>query len=92
MNVRITLIASAKVDDWRFRAERNKIKTTFFMAEYVSGSPMVNDKIENIAELRWFPLEKLTDENFIEEHKVLFRLLNEKFITPMLVAKAGGGS
>ena len=79
-----TYIASAKIDDWRFRAERNKIKTTFFMADYVSGTPQVNDKIENIAELRWIPLEQLTEATFIEEHRVLFNLFKERVIDRML--------
>jgi bifunctional NMN adenylyltransferase/nudix hydrolase len=71
-------IGSAKINDWRFRSEKNKIKTIFFAAEYVSGTPQVNDKIENIAELRWVPLKELKEEMFIEEHTVLFRLLTER--------------
>ena len=73
-----TYIGSAKINDWRFRSEKNKIKTIFFAAEYVSGTPQVNDKIENIAELRWVPLKELKEEMFIEEHTVLFRLLTER--------------
>lgn len=73
-----TYIGSAKINDWRFRSEKNKIKTIFFAAEYVSGTPHVNDKIENIAELRWVPLNELKEEMFIEEHTVLFKLLTER--------------
>lgn len=79
-----TYIGSAKINDWRFKAERNKIKTTFFLAEYVSGTPQVNDKIENIAELRWVPVEDLKEEMFIEEHGVLYKLLKERVIDRML--------
>ena len=75
-----TYIASAKINDWRFRSEKNKIKTIFFAAEYVRGTPQVNDKIENIAELRWVPLKELKEEMFIEEHAILFKLLTERVI------------
>ena len=54
------------------------------MADYVSGTPQVNDKIENIAELRWIPLEQLTEATFIEEHRVLFNLFKERVIDRML--------
>lgn len=73
-----TYIGSAKVDDWRFRSERNKLKTTFFLADYVSGTPKVNDLIESIAELRWVKLSDLTQEGIIYEHQVLFKLFKER--------------
>lgn len=75
-----TYLGSAKIDDWRFRSERNKIKTTFFLAEYVCGTPKVNDPFENIAELRWFNWAEIKEGIFIPEHRPLVRMLKEKFI------------
>jgi len=74
-------IGSAMIDDWRFRGERNKIKTTFFLAEYKGGVPEADD---DIAEVQWFALEDLNEDMFIREHKVLFKMLKERFIDKMV--------
>jgi len=71
-------LGSAWIRDWRYRNEKNQIKTCFFMCDYVSGTPKVNDKIENISELRWIPLKELTEEMIIEEHRVLYRMLQTR--------------
>lgn len=56
---------SQKIDDWRYRGERDGIKTLFFTAKYIYGKPVADD---DIAEVRWFPIEKL-DVQIVKEHK-----------------------
>ena len=68
-------LGSARIRDWRYRNEKNQLKSCFFVCEYVSGTPKVNDKIENIVELRWVPLNDLKQEMIIEEHHVLYSML-----------------
>jgi bifunctional NMN adenylyltransferase/nudix hydrolase len=49
-------IGSALIDDWRYRKEADKIKTLFFAAKVLSGSPQADD---DICELRWFETHKI---------------------------------
>lgn len=70
-------IRSVRIDDWRFRSERNKIKTTFFWAEYEGGTPIAND---DLAEVEWFAIDKLNEEMFVREHRVLLKLFMEKVV------------
>jgi bifunctional NMN adenylyltransferase/nudix hydrolase len=79
-------LCSARIDDWRFRNECDKIKTTFFVCEYDGGTPEADD---DIAEVKWFNLLTLTENDLVEEHKVLFRTLKEKVIDPLGKANAG---
>lgn len=44
-------IGSAMVDDWRYRRERDKIKTAFFASKWIKGMPIASDdayKVERI--------------------------------------------
>lgn len=50
-------VCSKRVDDWRYRAEENKIITTFFEADYISGVAEAHDDIKNV---NWFTIEELT--------------------------------
>lgn len=68
-------IGTAKIDDWRYREEVDKIITSFFVAEYEGGIPIAQDDIE---ELRWFDIASLTEQDFVEEHRVIFRLWEKK--------------
>lgn len=67
---------SAQIDDWRYRNEDDKIITTLFKAKYISGNPVAQD---DIAELKWFDLTQLKEENFVKEHRILFQLLITNF-------------
>jgi bifunctional NMN adenylyltransferase/nudix hydrolase len=49
---------SFRVDDWRYRNEIDKIITTLFSTDFISGEPKASD---DIAEVQWFPLAKLPE-------------------------------
>lgn len=70
----IRYIGSAKVDDWRYRNEVDKVITHLFSSSYVSGSVTAQD---DIAELRWFSMDELGDDSFVLEHVILFHLLKK---------------
>jgi bifunctional NMN adenylyltransferase/nudix hydrolase len=47
---------SVRVDDWRYRNEADKIITTLFSSDFISGEPKGSD---DIAEVKWFVLNNL---------------------------------
>lgn len=66
-------LASFKVEDWRYRDEIDEIKTTFFRAKLLSGSPRADD---DIAELKWVDTQTLSvDAQIVESHRPLMRCL-----------------
>lgn len=73
----IVYLGSSKIDDWRYRSEEDKIMTHLFTAKYTSGNPQATD---DIAELRWYPLNDLTEEVFVKEHYPLFAILKKKIL------------
>jgi len=67
-------LGSFKVQDWRYKNEVDKIKTMFFVSEYVFGSAEAKD---DIADCQWIEVKKIKDEDIVSEHRKLFaRLLN----------------
>lgn len=71
-------IGSFKIDDWRYRGERDKIKTLLFMARRQFGEVKAGDDLE---EVKWFPLSTLDIEtDIMPNHRVLVEAaLDEKF-------------
>ncbi len=69
-------IGSAKIDDWRYRSEEDKIMTLFFKTQWVFGHPKANDDLK---ELGWFPVNELQammqQGTIVKEHHVLVNLL-----------------
>lgn len=65
---------SAKINDWRYRSEVDKIKTLFFVVEYTDGEPQAAD---DIAETKWFSLDLGPDlkKYMMPNHHVLVDLL-----------------
>lgn len=57
---------SRRVDDWRYRTEGDKIITTLFSTDFISGDPKGSD---DIASVEWFPLDKV--QNMMDNHEVV---------------------
>jgi len=74
-------VGSAKIDDWRYRNEEDKIVTMFFATDLVFGQATAND---DLLEVRWFETNELEDmmQNDIiaAEHFVLVDLLLKNLI------------
>ncbi len=73
----VKYVGSAKIDDWRYRSEHDKIITLFFKAKFVYGNAVAND---DLTELKWFDLKNLTEAEMVEEHHVLLKMLIENLI------------
>lgn len=69
-------VGSAKIDDWRYRSEEDKIMTLFFKTQWVFGHAKANDDLK---ELDWFPVKELQammqQGTIVKEHHVLVNLL-----------------
>lgn len=72
-----TYIGSTKIDDWRYRGEKDKIKTALFVAKYIFGKPQGADDVEAA---KWVPIKVLVPEIVMEEHHILITMLIAKFI------------
>jgi bifunctional NMN adenylyltransferase/nudix hydrolase len=71
----ITYIASTKVKDWRYRSDSDRsIMTSFFKAKKISGHEQGAD---DIAEVKWFSLKELKQEQIVGEHFKLLELLKK---------------
>ncbi len=68
------------VDDWRYRFEDDKIITTLFSADFISGEPKADD---DIGQVEWITLESLShlmaEGETTREHKPLFELILKKY-------------
>lgn len=70
---RLRYMGSLLVNDWRYRSEEDRSVTTlFFRADYIEGTPVANDDIE---EVRWFLKADLNETNLVEEHLKLLEFL-----------------
>jgi len=67
-------IGSVKIDDWRYRSEVDKIKTLFYVGYYNNGAARAQD---DIAEVRHYDIDKLTEDVFVKEHIPLFKMFKE---------------
>jgi len=67
---------SAKIDDWRYRSEVDKIITNVFTCDYKSGELSPQD---DICELGWFPVSGIRGmidrEEVTEEHEFILSKL-----------------
>ena len=70
----IDWIGSAKIDDWRYRNEEDKIITNFFALNRVFGSAIAKD---DIAEIHRVEVSSLTEDVFVDEHKILFLIMKK---------------
>lgn len=68
---RVRYLGSTRIDDPRYRGTEHCIITHLFLAEEWSGEPVASD---DIAELKWFDEAALTENDFVAEHGVLWKL------------------
>lgn len=68
-------IGSYNIDDWRYRKEKNKIRTTFFKAKKQFGQEAPSD---DIAEVKWFDFATLRDCDLVPQHGILLNALKNK--------------
>jgi len=71
---------SMRVDDWRYRTEGDKIITTLFSTDFISGDPKGSD---DIAAVEWFPLDKvrhmMDTHEVVDTHLPLLQFLLNKY-------------
>jgi bifunctional NMN adenylyltransferase/nudix hydrolase len=70
---------SFRVNDWRYRNENDKIITTLFSADHISGEAVGSD---DIAEVKWFKVKEVSalieaNETAAEHKPQLERLLGK---------------
>ncbi|MBP6827051.1 MAG: NUDIX domain-containing protein [Saprospiraceae bacterium] len=70
----LTYLGSHRIDDWRYRGSWDSIMTHLYACELTEGEPEPSDDIE---ELRWFDVNKLNEEQFVQEHRPLLEMLLE---------------
>lgn len=77
----MTYETSAKINDWRYRNETDKIISLLFSCDHAFGMPTAQD---DIADLHWFKLSELpqmiADGHTTEEHTYLLNFLIHKYI------------
>lgn len=66
-------VGSAKVDDWRYRGEVDRIITHLYIADALHAEAAAAD---DIAEVRWFDWDELSTKILTPEHAALY----ERFI------------
>lgn len=67
----VRYLGSTRIDDPRYRGTEHCIITHLFLAEEWSGEPAASD---DIAELKWFDEDALSENDFVDEHHVLWKL------------------
>jgi bifunctional NMN adenylyltransferase/nudix hydrolase len=67
-------VGSAKIPDWRYRSEESAIKTLLFKAKYQFGKAEASD---DIAEIKWFRFDELTEDDIVVEHHALFNMIKK---------------
>lgn len=60
----IKYVGSTKVDDIRYRHEKDKIKTLVFIAKYKSGIIKPSDDMN---EAKWFDVKRLLEDNYSQD-------------------------
>ena len=76
----IRYVGSTVVEDWRYRAEPDCIKTALFVATYVYGRPTPADDLD--AEVKWFDLKSLTPDQIVPAHRPLLGMLTT-YLSPL---------
>ena len=65
-------VGSQKIDDWRYRGQRDGIMSSLFVIPYVFGKEQAGDDVDSSA---WFPVSADFEKIFVPEHQPLASLL-----------------
>lgn len=65
------------IDDWRYQGSNLKLHTVLFYTKYFAGMPKANDDLDDV---RWFNLRKLTLDEVVPNHHVLINCLKQKLL------------
>ncbi len=68
-------IGTARISDWRYAKEVDKIMTTFYVVDIVFGAPEAGDDIDDV---KFFKYKDLTEEDMVVEHVQLLKMLKRK--------------
>jgi len=84
-------ILSAKVDDWRYRKEKDGIMTTLFLGSFGFGKETPSDDIDD---LKWFDVSYFTKfdnikHQIMDEHQYMMVKLVERIYEENLVPNLG---
>lgn len=69
-------VCSLAIDDWRYKG-RDKIITTFFMAEISPEHSLLAKAGDDLAEVGWYPLKEV---EVMEDHGILLENLKHKIL------------
>jgi bifunctional NMN adenylyltransferase/nudix hydrolase len=69
-------LLSTRVEDWRYRKEKDKILTAVFALEYLWGDPTPNDDID---QLKWFEFSELEACHLVPEHREIWEKAKPHF-------------
>lgn len=79
-------VGSTFINDWRYRAEQDKIMTILFALRYAGGTPKANDDIEYVT---WKKFGEITEAEVSPSHWPLLRMLDAYF-NGEVIAKTNG--
>lgn len=68
-------VSSQKINDWRYRGERDQIISNFYIGE-AQNDPVAGD---DICQVEWFDLNQLSEKDLMDEHHILLKNL-KKFL------------
>ncbi len=69
-------LGSTTVEDWRYFESSDSIITHFYICKYESGIP---EALDDISEVKWYPVDKLREDIFVAEHRPLLESLQYFF-------------
>lgn len=85
----ITYIGSTIIDDWRYKAEKDKIKTLLFTARAAltaSGHAAIPKAADDIEDVEWFKVKAFPIGDLVDTHVVLAEMLMQKGVIQCLNA------
>lgn len=66
----IIFISNRKINDWRYKSEEDKIFTNFYLVKLKHD--LIASPNDDISELHWIDISTLSEEDFVDEHQILY--------------------